>query len=124
MSVKSSSQNHSEKNFQVISHRGLCSQYPENTKEGLLAGVEDGDLSELDILLTKDEEIVVFHDRILSRITNVANFPEFESLAREDDIDADKKLKLDWWLRDFTLPQLKKLNVRQDLAYRPQLPGV
>ena len=54
----------------------------------------------------------------------MANFPEFESLAREDDIDADKKLKLDWWLRDFTLPQLKKLNVRQDLAYRPQLPGV
>ena len=73
--------------------------------------------------MTKDEQIVVFHDRTLSRITNVSDFPEFESLVASYDIDDDGKLKSDFWVRDFTLAQLKKLSVKQDLAHRPQCEG-
>jgi glycerophosphoryl diester phosphodiesterase len=44
-------------------------------------------LVEFDILLTKDDEVVVFHDRYLSRVTDVAAHPHFADRAKEEAID-------------------------------------
>jgi glycerophosphoryl diester phosphodiesterase len=64
--------NHTEgDNFTAIAHRGASAYYPENT----LASFEDAilmdaDMVELDVQLTKDGEVVVFHDEKISRCTN------------------------------------------------------
>lgn len=47
----------------IIAHRGYKSQYPENTMLAFEKALEAGaDGIELDLQLTKDEEILIFHD--------------------------------------------------------------
>lgn len=70
------------KGFKVIAHRGLSSLFPENTKEAIIAGLHCSDFSEFDIHLTKDNHVVVFHDRTLSRITDVKIRPEYFGLKK------------------------------------------
>ena len=59
----------------VISHRGHSSLLPENTIEATEIALEYGDFSELDVMLTADHKLIVFHDDHLSRVTNVADVP-------------------------------------------------
>lgn len=42
-----------------------------------MEGLPTSDLVEFDIMLTKDEEVIVFHDRFLGEITNIGTLPEF-----------------------------------------------
>ena len=53
----------------VIAHRGISSKAPENTLASFaLAAAAPGiDMVELDVRLTKDEEVIVLHDRTLQR---------------------------------------------------------
>lgn len=70
-------------------HRGVSDLMPENTLPAFAAALSLGaDEIEFDVRLTKDEKMIVSHDGTLQRISNgVGN------------------------LRDFTLEELKKLNV-------------
>ena len=56
----------------IWAHRGCCTLYPENTLEAFRAAAElDGITGiELDIQLTSDGEMVVFHDENLRRVTH------------------------------------------------------
>ncbi|MDA1127616.1 MAG: glycerophosphodiester phosphodiesterase family protein [Chloroflexi bacterium] len=55
----------------VIAHRGDVTKAPENTLSSFHAALESGaDGIELDVRLTKDEKLVVFHDRHLDRTSN------------------------------------------------------
>ena len=60
----------------LVAHRGLSAKAPENTLASfkLAAGVADIDMIELDVRLTKDEEVIVLHDRTLQR-TSTGNGP-------------------------------------------------
>ena len=54
----------------VIAHRGDIASAPENTLPAFLSAYERGaDGIELDVRMTRDRELVVFHDRGLKRIT-------------------------------------------------------
>ena len=57
--------------MQIIAHRGWSSVYPENTllafKGALLLGCP---MIELDIALSKDREVLIFHDENLDRCTD------------------------------------------------------
>ncbi|MBE5949837.1 MAG: glycerophosphodiester phosphodiesterase [Lachnospiraceae bacterium] len=57
-----------------IAHRGLYDnvQLPENSLPAFLAAAECGYGIELDVRLTKDEKVVVFHDATLLRMCGVA----------------------------------------------------
>ena len=57
----------------IWAHRGCCTLYPENTLEAFIAAAElDGITGiELDIQLTSDGEMVVFHDENLRRVTHI-----------------------------------------------------
>lgn len=56
---------------QVLAHRGLHLFYPENTLNAYEAA-KDANLGiELDVRLTKDNEIVCFHDRYTKRLLNI-----------------------------------------------------
>lgn len=70
-----------------ISHRGLWNDtYPENSLEAFKNSIDNNLAIELDIQLTKDNKLIVFHDNNLYRITGV-----------------NKKVK------DVTLEEIKKL---------------
>lgn len=54
-----------------IAHRGLCFTYAENSLEGYIASYENGASHiEIDIRLTKDNQIIVMHDATIDRTTN------------------------------------------------------
>ena len=56
---------------QVTAHRGASKAAPENTMPAFEAAIESGaDYIELDVQLTKDGELVVFHDDNIKRTTN------------------------------------------------------
>lgn len=58
-----------ENTVAVIGHRGYSGEYPENTLSSFKAAIDMGvDYIELDVQLTKDGEVVVYHDNDLSRI--------------------------------------------------------
>ncbi len=79
-----------------IAHRGARSLAPENTllaaQEGLKAGA---DLWELDVALTRDDDLVVIHDDTLERTSNAAQvFPA----------------RAPWRIETFTLAELRQLD--------------
>lgn len=56
---------------QISAHRGFSHVAPENTSYAFEAAMESGaDYIELDVRLTKDGQLVVFHDSTLERTTN------------------------------------------------------
>ena len=61
-------------------HRGVSSQYPENTMAAFRASVEQGyDYIEFDPKYTSDGEIVILHDRTLDRTARNADGSRVES---------------------------------------------
>ena len=55
----------------IFAHRGASSHAPENTLAAFQLAIDQGARAiELDVQLTKDHEVVVFHDVDLSRTTN------------------------------------------------------
>jgi len=60
-----------KKRFYTIAHRGASAYYPENTMSAFKAAVDmNADMIELDVLLSKDNIPVVFHDERLDKKTN------------------------------------------------------
>lgn len=77
--------------MKVYAHRGYSGRYPENTMLAFREAVKTGcDGIELDVQLTKDGQVVVFHDETLERVTGVKGN-----------------------VRDFTLEELKKFDADQ-----------
>ena len=61
----------SEKNIYVAAHRGWSELYPENTMLAFRKALELGvDQLETDVRVTKDGELVCFHDEIVDRTTD------------------------------------------------------
>lgn len=56
--------------MRIIAHRGSSARAPENTAAALRAAIEDGaDGVEVDVRLTRDDEVVLMHDPDLLRTT-------------------------------------------------------
>lgn len=72
-----------------IAHRGLSAVYPENTLLAFQKALEAGaDGIETDLRLSLDEEVILFHDADLKRITGYDNRPEALTLAALKKLDA------------------------------------
>tara|TARA_R110000751_G_scaffold188874_1_gene294844 strand:- start:343 stop:1038 length:696 start_codon:yes stop_codon:yes gene_type:complete len=57
--------------FQIIAHRGFSGKYPENTMLSFDKAIEAGaTMLEFDLQLTKDNDVVVFHDECARRLCN------------------------------------------------------
>ena len=57
--------------MKVFAHRGYSGEYPENTMLAFHKAVEAGaDGIELDVHLTRDGELIVFHDDSVERTTD------------------------------------------------------
>ncbi|UGA55688.1 glycerophosphodiester phosphodiesterase [Vibrio sp. VB16] len=90
----------------VIAHRGASGYLPEHTLEAYSAAYFMGaDYIEQDVVMTKDNKLVVLHDHTLDRTTDVmSQFPE-----RFRTIDGVKR----WFAIDFTLAEIKTLRVTE-----------
>ncbi|EKN3347347.1 glycerophosphodiester phosphodiesterase [Yersinia ruckeri] len=83
----------------VIAHRGASGYLPEHTLPAkAMAYAQGADYLEQDLVMTKDNELVVLHDHYLDRVTDVAE--RFPDRARKDGR---------YYAIDFTLPEIKSL---------------
>lgn len=83
----------------VIAHRGASGYLPEHTLPAkAMAYAQGADYLEQDLVMTKDDRLVVLHDHYLDRVTDVAKrFPE---RVRKDGR---------YYAIDFTLAEIKSL---------------
>lgn len=73
----------------VCAHRGHSVAAPENTLPALVAAAEHGaDCCEIDVVLTRDAEIVLLHDEIIDRTTNGQGRASDHNLASLRALDA------------------------------------
>lgn len=105
---------------QLIAHRGeRAFSLPEHTLPAYhLAIWEHADYVEPDLVLTKDGELVIYHDLSIKSSSNVADHPEFAHLMRNvtisdpDGSGGNVTLTNDWLIHDFTLAELKTLKLK------------
>ncbi len=73
----------------LIGHRGYPVKFPENTLAGFEGAIRaGGDMSELDVTLTKDRRVVVIHDDTLDRTTTGKGPVRSHTLAEIKRLDA------------------------------------
>lgn len=61
------------KQIRLQAHRGVSSEYPENTLSAFRAAVQEGyDIIELDTKFTADDKCVILHDKTLNRTGRTA----------------------------------------------------
>ncbi|HBH7054147.1 TPA: glycerophosphodiester phosphodiesterase [Morganella morganii] len=83
----------------VIAHRGASGYLPEHTLPAkAMAYAQGADYLEQDLVMTKDDELIVLHDHYLDRVTDVAT--RFPDRARKDGR---------YYAIDFTLAEIKSL---------------
>ncbi len=88
--------------FEIIAHKGASGHAPENTIAAFELALQWGvDMIELDVRHTRDEEIVVFHDQFLDRVTH-------DSLGNQ--VTGD--------IHDYTYEELKQFEVGSWFAPR------
>ena len=85
----------------VIAHRGASGYLPEHTLAAkAMAHSQGADYIEQDLVMTRDDELVVLHDIHLDAVTNVGDV--FPDRAREDGR---------YYVIDFTLNEIRRLSV-------------
>jgi glycerophosphoryl diester phosphodiesterase len=87
----------------VIAHRGASGYLPEHTLAAkAMAYAQSADYIEQDLVMTKDDQLVVLHDRHLDTVTNVAEL--FPGRSRDDGR---------YYVIDFTLDEIRQLSVTE-----------
>ncbi len=81
----------------VDAHRGNSSQAPENTLASIRAAAGVADLSEMDVRVSKDGQLVLMHDGGVNRTTNGRGGVKTKTLAQLQALDAGS-----WFSPDFT----------------------
>ena len=73
----------------TIAHRGFSGQFPENTLLAFQEAIELGvEAIELDVQLSKDGEIMIFHDEDLARMTGQKGYLKDLTYAELRELDA------------------------------------
>jgi glycerophosphoryl diester phosphodiesterase len=87
----------------IIAHRGASGYLPEHTLPAKAMAYNMGaDYIEQDVVMTKDDKLVVLHDHYLDRVTDVQD--KFPNRKREDGR---------YYAIDFTLAEIKSLKVSE-----------
>jgi len=87
----------------IIAHRGASGYVPEHTIAAkAMAYAMGADYIEQDVVMTKDDQLVVLHDYLLDRVTDVQK--KFPDRKREDGR---------YYVIDFTYAEIRTLNVSE-----------
>ena len=97
----------------VIAHRGASGYAPEHSLVAkAMAHTMGVDYIEQDVVMTKDDHLVVLHDPYLDRVTNVMEvFPD-----RSREIMGQTR----WLAIDFTLAEVKSLKMTEGFDFDPK----
>ncbi|MFM8628148.1 MAG: glycerophosphodiester phosphodiesterase, partial [Candidatus Nanopelagicus sp.] len=58
--------------MRIYAHRGASGEFPEGSQAAYLAAIEQGaDGFECDVRLTKDKQIICYHDKDAKRLSNL-----------------------------------------------------
>jgi len=96
----------------VVAHRGASGYLPEHTLPAVaMAYAMGADFMEQDVVMTRDDQLIVWHDLTLGRNTDVRN--QFPGRARDDGRH---------YVVDFDLAELRQLKVTE--GYRLNDSGV
>lgn len=99
-----SAQTASHQDKLIIAHRGASGYLPEHTLESkALAFGQQADYLEQDLVMTKDNHLVVIHDHFLDGLTDVAQ--KFPHRHRADGR---------YYVMDFTLKEIQSLNMTEN----------
>lgn len=80
----------------VIAHRGASGLTPENTLSAFRRAIELGaDMIELDVALSRDDEVVVMHDATLERTTSGSGQVRDRTLRELQQLDAGRSVDPD-----------------------------
>jgi len=91
----------------VIAHRGASAYLPEHTLEAkAMAFAQGAHFIEQDLVMTKDDELVVLHDLQLDAVTNVRD--AFPGRSRDDGR---------YYVVDFTLEELRTLDITERFRF-------
>lgn len=94
----------------VVAHRGASAYLPEHTLPAVaMAYAMGADFMEQDVVMTRDDELIVWHDLTLDRNTDVAQ--RFPGRARSDGRH---------YVIDFTLDELRQLRVTEGYSVNEQ----
>ena len=92
----------------VFAHRGASGYRPENTLEAFELGIALGaDGIEFDIVSTKDSQLIIRHENVLSQTTNIREVVEFKDIQRDGTVDGVEHS--DWFSEDLNLEDVKRL---------------
>ncbi|HMO69030.1 MAG TPA: glycerophosphodiester phosphodiesterase family protein [Novosphingobium sp.] len=107
----------------LIAHRGASGERPEHTLAAFELAIRQGaDFIELDLVPTKDGELIVRHENELSLSTDVADRAEFAGRKTTKLIDG--RSFTGWFAEDFTLAEIRTLRARERIpAIRPRNRG-
>lgn len=96
----------------VIAHRGASGYVPEHSQQAYeLALAQGADVIELDLVVSRDLQLVVRHENELSLSTNVAEIAAFA--GRKTSKRVDGLMVHGWFAEDFSLAELKQLSLRE-----------
>ncbi|KAJ2162779.1 hypothetical protein GGF46_000340 [Coemansia sp. RSA 552] len=107
----------------LVGHRGEKSFLPEHTLASIWqAALEGADVIEADLALTRDGQLVVFHNEWLGETTDIAQIAALAHLQRNatwEAPDGGQTLGRDneWFIADLTLDELRLVRVRQERSY-------
>lgn len=98
--------------MRVIAHRGFSAAAPENTMAAYRKAIDIGaDMIELDVLLTKDREVVCIHDETVNRTSNG------RGLVASLTLEEIRKLDMgSWFSSEFAGERIPLLSEVLDLA--------
>ncbi len=86
-------------------HKGVSTEYPENTMPAFLAAIEQGyKVIELDVRITKDNRFVLLHDTTINRTARNLDGTEIKNIIKISDIDYNDALNYDfgvWFSKKF-----------------------
>ena len=86
-------------------HKGVSTEYPENTMPAFIAAVEQGyKIIELDVAVTKDLKFVLLHDNTINRTARYENGDVIFDTVKISDITYSQALQYDfgiWFSKKF-----------------------
>ncbi len=90
-----------------VAHRGASAYAPEHTAAAYRLAIAQGaEYVEQDLTPSKDGVLICSHDGSLERVTNVKEvFPD-----RFTEVEAGGRKVRRWWVEDFTVAELKRLD--------------
>ncbi len=91
----------------IFAHRGFSALYPENTMLAFMKAEKTGvDGIELDVQLTKDQEVVVIHDEKVNRTTDGTGYVKELTFSEMKRLNAGSKRIL---LKKVSVPSLREV---------------